>query len=286
MDPAINVGRCVAEFFAMAIFVSVCCGAATGVAGKEGWIQQVSLTFGMCIYVLATTFEKYGLQCNCAVTFALAIAKFMGIGDMSLVQAAANFVAQLMGSVVGASIVAIIKDYESDNTKTLGSNVLADDIGAGEAFVGEVLGTFVLVFLVFQTITAAEPGPVRLAALPISMAVYLAHSLLIPVDGCSINPTRTIGPAVIASFRLRGIDNSDELVSKIWDNMWVFWLGPLCGAALAVGVHKMMAVVDQMMPPTPPPGPPQTEDDARNPVAATIGRASNYTSSGRVSGKE
>jgi glycerol uptake facilitator-like aquaporin len=279
---AINVGCCVAEFFAMAIFVSVCCGAATGVAGKPGWVQQVSLTFGMCIYVLATTFEKYGLQCNCAVTFALAIAKFLGIGDMSLAQAGANVASQMLGSLVGASILAVIKEYDSDLTKTLASNTLADDIGAGEAFVGEVLGTFVLVFLVFQTVFAEKPeSSVRLAALPISMAVYLAHSLLIPVDGCSINPTRTFGPAVIASIRLSGLDNTDDLKDKIWEHMWVFWLGPLCGAALAVGVHVMLARgVDRGLSP-PQPRTPQIDDGAHmSGRASKVGRASNHEPSG------
>lgn len=254
----------------MTIFVSVCCGAATGVAGMDGWIQQVSLTFGMCIYVLATTFERFGLQCNCAVTFALAIAKLLnieGCPDMCPVQAVANFVSQLLGSVVGASIVAVIREHESDNTMTLGSNTLGEGIGAGEAFVGEVLGTFVLVHLVFQTVTAKEPVPVRLAALPISMAVYLAHSLLIPVDGCSINPTRSFGPALIATVRLSGVEGSEDLVTKIWEDMWVFWLGPLCGAALAVGVHVMMASVDKQTQ-TPPQ---QSEDGNNKPVEVPDG---------------
>ena len=55
-------------------------------------------------------------------------------------------------------------------------------------------------------------------------AVFLAHVVLIPIDGCSINPTRSFGPAVVASAM--GSTN-------VWDDMWVFWAAPLLGAAVS-----------------------------------------------------
>ena len=60
------------------------------------------------------------------------------------------------------------------------------------------------------------------------MAVFLGHIVLVPIDGCSINPTRTIGPAIVAEIADRLPANHTK-----WSDMWVFWVGPLCGAALA-----------------------------------------------------
>merc|ERR1712228_608929 len=99
-----------------------------------------------------------------------------------------------------------------------------------QALVGEIVCTFVLMYVVLETACNEKSGANRaLAPLAIGLAVFLAHMILIPIDGCSINPTRTFGPAVVQSFR----------ESKgVWDDMWVFWLGPFLGSALAVLAYK------------------------------------------------
>jgi len=234
----LSLAGCAAEFLGMFLFVAICCGTATGVADTSGWVQQVALTFGFTIFVLATALGRWGLQCNFAVTFGLVIAKFFGYGSMNPVQAMANLVFQVAGSVCGALLVALIKEKDSDLTGTLGSNTLATDIGTGEALAGEALGTFLLMFVVMQAV-AANSGPKNVIwPLAIGVAVYLAHSILIPVDGCSINPTRTIGPALVSTYILDRVD--DATSDKIWDDMWVFWAGPLGGALLAVIFHVAM----------------------------------------------
>jgi len=231
----LSLAGCAAEFLGMFLFVAICCGTATGVAGDDGWVQQVALTFGFTIFVLATALGRWGLQCNFAVTFGLMIAKFLGYGGMNPVQAMVNLVFQVAGSVCGALLVALIKEKDSDKTGTLGSNTLGADIGTGEALAGEALGTFLLMFVVMQAVA----GPKNVTwPLAIGVAVYLAHSILIPVDGCSINPTRTIGPALVSTVFLDRVD--DATWDKIWDDMWVFWLGPLVGAFLAVIFHEVM----------------------------------------------
>ncbi|CAK0819569.1 unnamed protein product [Prorocentrum cordatum] len=243
MAMPIKPAGCAAEFIGMFVFVAFCCGTATGVAGTSGWVQQVALTFGFCIFVLASALGRWGLHCNCAVTFALATAKLFGIGDMGILQAAVNLVFQVLGSVAGAALVALIKETDSDRTPdgvpgggALGSNMLAADIGIGEALAGEALGTFLLVFMVLQAVVDKTKNVTM--PLAIGVAVYLAHSILIPIDGCSINPTRTIGPALVATFLLDRV--TDEVSDKIWEHMWVFWAGPLCGALLAVLAHVVM----------------------------------------------
>merc|ERR1712224_454967 len=80
----------------------------------------------------------------------------------------------------------------------------------------------------------------QMAALAIGFSVYLAHSFMIPVDGCSINPTRSIGPALIATFR---VDDA----SLLWKHMWIFWVGPLAGSALACGLHLNMRKIEEAL---------------------------------------
>eukprot|EP00401_Gymnodinium_catenatum_P031825 CAMPEP_0117538736 /NCGR_PEP_ID=MMETSP0784-20121206/42631_1 /TAXON_ID=39447 /ORGANISM="" /LENGTH=241 /DNA_ID=CAMNT_0005335357 /DNA_START=117 /DNA_END=842 /DNA_ORIENTATION=+ len=223
----------------MTMFVWIVAGTATGVAGDAGWVQQVALTSGLCIMVLVYTIGHHsGGHINCAVTFGLVLAGKVGLGDLcSVPQGVANFVAQISGSIVGATLVALMKGTSSDKTGSLGCNMLALDIGIGEAVLGEILGAFLLMYVVLETaVNELSSNNRMLAPIAIGTAVYLAHSILIPVDGCSINPSRSFGTAVIAS--LLYADNGSKIMA-IWKDHWIFWVGPLVGATLAVGVYRV-----------------------------------------------
>ena len=73
----------------------------------------------------------------------------------------------------------------------------------------------------------------NLAPIPIGLAVFMAHVVCIPVTGCSINPTRSFGPA---------------LVSGTWTNHWLWWVGPCCGSTLAALVWGGLKQVETMGP--------------------------------------
>merc|ERR1719426_581308 len=91
--------------------------------------------------------------------------------------------------------------------------------------------TFVLVWVVLQT--ACNPKSVgnrAQACIAIGFAVFLAHSVLIPIDGCSINPTRSLGPAIVA--KIRGLTNQN---CAMWSDMWIFIVAPEV-AALVCGL--------------------------------------------------
>jgi len=237
----INLRAVMAEFLAMLLFVWICGGAATGVAGTPGWVQQVSLTFGFCIMVLAYTIGHHsGGQINCAVSLGLVVATLCGIPgiDLSPVQGAANFVAQMLGSLSGAALIAMCKDTGNDLTGGLATNTVGSSFESWEALIGEILGTFFLMYVVLETaVNPKSKANAVNAPFAIGMAVYLAHSILIPIDGCSINPTRSFGPAVVASIRFS--DNSNK-ITEIWEDHWVFWLGPIIGSLFAVGLYKAM----------------------------------------------
>ena len=219
-------------------------GCATGVAGTPGWVQQVSLTFGLTITVLAYTIGgRSGGHINGAVTLGLFAAKQIKAPNGSseykdaAPQAVANIVAQLLGSTIGSAALSTIVDQKADLTGGLGTNGVSANYTQGEAFFGEIIMTFVLMYVVLET--ACNPknaGNIVLAPVAIGFAVYLGHVVLIPIDGCSINPTRSFGPAVVASAQGR-------TESSRWKDWWVWTFGPCLGALIAVAYYKLVEKV-------------------------------------------
>jgi len=223
-----------AEYVAMTLFVTIGCGCAMGIAKEPGsaWVLQVSLTFGLAITSLAYSVGAYsGGQINCAVTFGLVL-----IGHITVGQGILNFVAQMLGSLTGAYLLCAIFPKEQDRTQGLGSNAIGDGFSKGNAFIGEAMMTFVLMFVVLETAVNPNSEANRaLACVAIGFAVFLAHTVLIPIDGCSINPTRSFGPAFVAQGRYAK--------AGAFKDMGVFWAAPLMGSALAVGAYGVLRAV-------------------------------------------
>jgi MIP family channel proteins len=231
-EPVVDVRAAAAEFVAMTLFVIIGIGSAMGVATAKpegGWVNQVSLTFGLAISALAYSIGHIsGGQINCAVTLGLVVT-----GNLSAAQGAVNFLAQLVGAILGALILSLMHTEETDATKGLGCNA-APEGGKMRALVGEIMMTALLVFVVLETaINPATVADRQVACLAIGFAVFLAHTVLIPIDGCSINPTRSLGPALVRKYTYK--KDAGSLA-----DMWIFWVGPLTGALLGAGVYTAL----------------------------------------------
>jgi len=148
-----------------------------------------------------------------------------------------NFVAQMCGAVLGAIILFVIFGEEGDKTGGLGTNAVANKERLIPAMIGEIFGTCLLVFVVCERAVSPNTEANRVnAPLAIGLAVFLAHCMLIPIDGCSINPTRTFGPMLVRKLTYKSQQSlSDQIV---------FWAGPLIGAACAAGLF--LALGDQV----------------------------------------
>merc|ERR1712087_754756 len=239
------------EYIAMTLFVFFGCGSASSNAQLRGgqWdpasVTIIALQFGLAITVLAfATAHTSGAHINCAVTFGLMI-----VGTCHPVRALVYFVCQMLGSITGAAFFLAATDSKIDRTGGLGSNSLqSDDVTVGNAFVVEMFGTLLLMYVVLETAvnansvtTTGGSGMIRgnkqnLAPFPIGFAVFLAHVVCIPITGCSINPTRSFGPAVVASA------NNDS--SSVWDDHWIFWFAPLLGSLIATLLWKVIKILD------------------------------------------
>ena len=224
-----------AEFVAMVLFVFIGCGSAVVITpGTAGDHLLVALAFGFAITALVYTFAHVsGAQINCAVTWALVLNE-----TISAAQGIANFIAQLVGSCVGALFIqaATTPHWKRAEAINYGANALgalqADSVTAdvthitkGNAFAVEFLMTFLLITVVLQTAVNADSKAGAHAAIAIGFAVFLAHAVSIPLTGCSINPTRSFGPAVVSDY---------------WDDHWLWWVGPLSGSTVAWLVNKKL----------------------------------------------
>lgn len=219
-----------AELVAMFMFVIIGCGVACGNGASDGETRLlVAFAFGMGIMVLAYTIGHHsGGQINCAVTFSLVLG-----GQVPWYQGIANVLAQLVGSLLGASFLAIVFPCEGDMTQTLGTNIVNREVyGQGRALAGEIFGTFLLCYVVWETAVSKKSTVGQNACIAIGFAVFLAHLILLPIDGCSINPTRSFGPAIVGAIR----DCNTEASKKGLEDLWVMFVGPLIGAALAAAL--------------------------------------------------
>jgi len=215
------------EFIAMAIFVFVGCGTACTISITGGWHILVALAFGLAITVLVYTIgHRSGGHVNCAVTIALMISQ-----DCDPLEGLAIIVAQFLGSITGAGILSAAVPKNMDNTGGLGANGISAGYSWANAFVAEVFMTYLLLFVIYET--AVNPASLarsnannrpNLAPVAIGFAVFLAHACMLGIDGCSINLTRSFGPAIMASTR-----GAEEP----FKNFEVFMIGPIIGAIIA-----------------------------------------------------
>jgi len=212
-DIARKVG---AEALGTFVLVSAAVGAAVfgfDVVGALG----VALAFGFVLVALAYALGPVsGCHVNPAVTLGVLIRR--GITPR---EAALYWIAQVAGALLaGAFLKLMTSDFGevADQTGGLGTNDWGQTISAGGAFVLEVFLTFVLVFVVLLvTGRAAAPG---FAGLAIGLVLTVVHVVGIPLTGTSVNPARSLGPAVFEG-------------GSALEHVWLFILAPLIGGALA-----------------------------------------------------
>ena len=215
----------VSEFIGTALFLTIATGTAVGSAAVSPAtaVLQSALGFGFTITSLAYALgPRSGAHFNSAVTAGLVL-----VGDTGVLQGLGNMAAQVLGAVLGSSVVFGMFPHSQ-----IGANSLA--LAAADSlaipFLAEAIGTFCLVFVVMEcccnkTRRKIDGTTIEGAPLAIGFAVFIAHLLLIPYTSCSINPARAVGPA---------------LVSGTWPKeFWIFILGPFTGAAAAAGTHLL-----------------------------------------------
>lgn len=223
------VRKGLAEFVGTLLLVFFAVGSAVFGVDVIGGLG-VALAFGLMLLVLAYALGPVsGCHVNPAVTLGVLLRR-----GMSLREALLYWLAQAVGAVVAGGLLKLMTSgfgEVEDQTGNLGANAWGERVSGGGAFLFEVLGTFVLVLVVLLvTGRAAAPG---FAGHAIGLALAVIHLAGIPLDGTSVNPARSLGPALFAGT---------EALSQLW----LFLLAPLVGAALAAFVAPLLDASDQV----------------------------------------
>ena len=194
------------------------CNTPAGVVGT-------AVAFGLTVIAMAYTIGAIsGCHINPAITLAVALSGRMGWKD-----ACGYWCGQLVGGILAGAVLLLLTRVVAapDLTGALGSNGVANAGGAGGAILVEAIATFIFVLVVLGS-TDAKKGAGNLAGLAIGLTLILVHLVCINLTGTSVNPARSLGPAIFA--------DGDALAS-----VWVFFVGPCIGAALAAGTWKCLA---------------------------------------------
>ena len=211
-----------AEFIATALFVFFGVGS-VAVAAAGGGIVAIGLSFGFAIALLAAGAGPIsGGHINPAITFAMMITN-----QISVVKGLMYIVAQLLGACLGALLLrAFLVEDVISSVPGAGGLAISDAVPSNLAAVGiEAVITFALVWTVFAT-AVTRRGSGNLAPLFIGLTVVIIHLVAVPLTGTGANPARSFGPALALSGA------AEELPGR-WDDQWVYWVGPLLGAAIA-----------------------------------------------------
>ena len=219
-----------AEFIGTFTLVLFGCGAAV-LAGADIGLTGISFAFGLALIGMAYGIGPVsGCHINPAVTLGVVAA-----GRMSVGEAVPYIIAQVAGGIVGALVLMIIASGKADYT--VAANGLGQNgWGAGylgeytmsAAFVFEVVATFLFVAVILGA--TGSTAPAAMAGLAIGLTLVVIHLVGINVTGVSVNPARSIGPALFAG-------------GTAMAQLWLFIVAPIIGA-VAAGVVFRSGLLD------------------------------------------
>ena len=191
------------------------CNTPAGVVGT-------AVAFGLAVVAMAYTIGGIsGCHINPAITLGVALS-----GRMTWKDACGYWCGQVIGGIIAGAVLLLLTNVVAapDLTGGLGTNGVAYAGGPMGACLVELIATFIFVLVVLGT-TDAKVGAGNLAGLAIGLSLILIHLVCINLTGTSVNPARSIGPAIFAG-------------GQALADLWVFIVAPLVGGALAACVWK------------------------------------------------
>ena len=220
------MNKLIAEFIGTFTLVLFGCGAAV-IAGMGSGatsidVLGISFAFGLAIVAMAYGIGPVsGCHVNPAVSFGVLMAGRMSVGEFI-----GYAIAQTLGALAGAAILYLILSGKASGwTGGLGQN------GWGTGYLGEYNMVSALVFEAVATFlflvcilgVTQEGAPTHMAGIAIGLTLVVIHIVGINVTGVSVNPARSIGPAIV------GMEANANAVSQLW----LFIVAPLIGAGIA-----------------------------------------------------
>ena len=215
---------------AFGTFVLVFGGVGTAViAGEAVGNLGVAFAFGLSLLAMAYAIGPVsGCHINPAVTLGLLVAR-----RIALPEAARYSAAQVVGAIVAAALLLVVAKARQGGydagVEGFGANGYGDHSPGGYDLGGALIAEVVLTaFLVFTVLASTDRiASVAFAGIPIGLVLTLIHLVGIPITNTSVNPARSIGPALfVGGWAL--------------EQLWLFIVAPLAGAVLAAVLHRAL----------------------------------------------
>jgi aquaporin Z len=223
--------RATAEFIGTFWLVFGGCGSAVLAAAFPNvgiGLLGVSFAFGLTVLTMAYAIGHVsGCHLNPAVSVGLVVGKRFPAADLW-----AYIVAQVAGAIAGAGVLYVIASGKAgfDLAGGFASNGYGLHSPGGYSMVACLVAEVVLTFMFLMIILGATDrrAPQGFAPIPIGLGLTLIHLIGIPVTNLSVNPARSTGPAIFVGG---------------WavEQLWLFWLAPIVGAAIAGLVYPMIS---------------------------------------------
>ena len=185
----------------------------------------VSLAFGLTVVTMA---YAIGHISGCHLNPAVSIGLFAG-GRFPAGQLLPYIISQVLGAIVAAGVLYLIASGKAGYEGGLASNGFAEHSPGGYTLLAALICEIVMTFIFLMIILGAtdKRAPAGFAPIAIGLALTLIHLISIPVTNTSVNPARSTGPALFEG----GIALSQ---------LWLFWVAPIIGAAIAGVVYKVV----------------------------------------------
>ena len=220
------------EFIGTAVLVLFGCGTAVVTGGYTGalgigtlGVLAIAMAFGLSIVAMAYVIGNIsGCHINPAVSLAMLINKKMSVKDFAL-----YVVAQCLGAIAGIGILYAIGSNSNLGVEALGANGFGDasavGLNMGGAILVEIILTFVFIYTILGVTSDEKKGSV--AGIVIGLTLAFVHIIGIPLTGTSVNPARSLAPAIF-------------LGGEALKQVWVFIVAPFIGSAIAAFTYKFL----------------------------------------------
>lgn len=217
------------EFIGTAVLVLFGCGTAAITGGS---LLVTALAFGLSIVAMAYVIGNIsGCHVNPAVSLAMLIN-----GKISVKDFIGYVIAQVLGGFVGIALLWALISCTSYDITLIGFGANGFDASSSleinmlGAFIVETILTFVFIYTILGVTSDEKKSSI--SGLIIGLTLAFVHILGIPFTGTSVNPARSLAPAVFSKILL---PNSTALLQ-----VWVFIVAPLVGATIAAFVYKFL----------------------------------------------
>ena len=225
-----NYNKYVAEFLGTLVLVLMGCGSAV-IAGGNGTtgvgLLGISFAFGLSVIAMAYAIGHIsGCHINPAITIGMVV-----LGRMKASESIGYIISQIVGALAGAGILLLIAEGKPDFdivATGLGQNGYASaspqNYSLASGFISEVVFTTIFLLVIFGS-TSTKNIHGGFAGLAIGLSLVLIHIVGIPVTGVSVNPARSIGPAIIVG-------------GTAITQLWLFIVAPILGSIIAALIWR------------------------------------------------